>query len=80
MKMQLIGKSRIMRRDGESDDHWVHRIRVSGFYRYVCAVTGGRYWLGHWGKRPPVHEGDYVEPPDEGTKTNGASSRTVAGG
>lgn len=66
---------RTMPRDDESEDHWIHRMRVEGFYNFRNSTNGLRYWPDHWGARPPANRAFYVEPPDEGARTNGASRR-----
>ncbi len=66
---------RTIRQNDESEDHWIHRIRVVGFYHFKNSVTGYRYWPDHWGTRPPANEAEYVEVPDLGPSTNGANNR-----
>lgn len=67
----------VIRFDNESDGHWLHRVRVQGFYKFRNSITGRRYWLDHWGVRPPDNQLDYEMPPDKGELTNGASGRVL---
>lgn len=66
----------LRRHDGESDEHWKHRMRVANFYKFNTEdVRATAFWPMHWGTRPPANEAYYQEPPDLGPRTNGASGR-----
>lgn len=49
--MNFYQEPRFKKSEGESNDEFLHRIRVSGFWKFRD-VFGNRWWPDHWGPRP----------------------------
>ena len=73
-QFEPIRRDRVLPREGESDEHWHHRMRVANFYKInkTAPATQEPFWMPQWGPMPPSNEWEYNEPPDLGPKTNGA--------